>query len=65
MSASGPSRDNAARVTHQQRRAEAKDAKRDALDNALQPLIAYAATCRNRTEREALLATVIRRVLDA
>lgn len=54
--------DNAAHVQHQQRRAEANAAKRDAIDQALEPLVKIASTCRTRTERDALLATVIRRL---
>lgn len=54
--------DNAARVSHQHHRTEANDAKRDAIDQALEPLARLAGTCRTRAERDALLATVIRRL---
>jgi hypothetical protein len=54
--------DNAARVRRQQVRDEAKQAKNDAIDQAIEALRPYAAACRNRAERDALLATVIRRI---
>ena len=55
-------RDNAARIGQQQRQAEAKDAKRDTIDHAIEPLMTLANACRTRVERDALLATVIRRI---
>lgn len=54
--------DNAARIRRQQLRDEAKQGKTDGIDQALEALQPYAATCRNRAERDALLATVIRRI---
>jgi hypothetical protein len=54
--------DNGAHVRLQLLRDEAKAAKRDGLDEALEPLLGYAAACRTRVERDALLATVIRRI---
>lgn len=56
--------DNAARTRRQQVRDEAKDSKREAITEALEALRPYAAACRTRTERDALLATVIRRITD-
>jgi hypothetical protein len=55
---------HAAHVRHQQIRAEANAAKRDAIDHALQPLRELVATCRTRDERDALLATILRRLTD-
>ena len=54
--------DNAARVRRQQIRDEAKQSKTDGIDQALEALWPYAAACRNRAERDALLATVLRRI---
>lgn len=41
---------------------ERKEKGRDALDEAMEPLIAYAAQCRTRTQRAALIADVIEHI---
>jgi hypothetical protein len=55
---------HAARIRHQQKRAEANAPKRDAIDEAIEPLRKLAATCRTRDERDALIATILRRLTD-
>jgi hypothetical protein len=55
-------RDNATRVDIATRRGERSAAKRDRLDEAMAPLVGYAKTCRTGAERDALVATVVRRL---
>ena len=59
------SHDSAARTNHRRLRHEKAEAEKDELDIALAPLVALALKARTRTDRDALIATVLRRMSDA
>lgn len=56
--------DSAQRIFHAQHRRELRAADEDPLDEAMEPLLHYAKTCRSRPEKDALIATVLRRLTD-
>jgi hypothetical protein len=58
-------RDSASRVAHEARRRHANAVKASDLDAALEPLLRIFAACRTNIERDALVATVLRRLIDA
>lgn len=57
--------DTATRIEHQRLRNEKNEAQKDELDRALKPLLRLAMKSRTRFERDALIATVLRRMMDA
>jgi hypothetical protein len=57
--------DNSARVQHTQHRREVRAKKGDDhLDRAIERLLPYARACRTRQDKDALIATVLRRLLE-
>lgn len=58
-------KDTSQRTQHTQLRREKNAGDDNPLDDALQPLLRYARACKTRQDKDALIATVIRRMTDA